>query len=238
MFKLKKEKEEKVGESTFSKLWHNKRTHSAMVLGVYLVFIMGVVILINLIPPNNSDSDKTQDITIEVMKENLIAADFSFEYDIHITRDDEEIFKVNYKGNKKGSETIGYKELSDSIIKYKISDDVVYNLLLDNEPEIEDFYENINPNYLDLNYIFTVLRPRNYDVLKYDDILKYTYEDVSLGSGNIVVNIVIYTNQQEITQINIIKKELFQKGFDMGNDDFYTTQEEYVLKYRELSWGN
>ena len=242
MFNLfRKEKEEKIlpdNATTFQKLWHNKRTHAAMVLGIYFIFILILIIFINIAPKKEykEGNKKISKADIWTMKDRLKESLYTFEYDIKVIEEEKEIYRVNYNGEKNEDGVSGYQEVYDMLIKYKIKDGIVYNVLLEETIELDIFYDKINANYLDLNYIFTMVRPRIFEIEKIDSkVEKYVYEEIILEEGSKTLNISIIANDMNITRIEIIEKKLIQKGKTLANEDFYIKETIYNLKYSVLS---
>ena len=214
IFKKKKKEEKILAEdaSTFQKLWHDKRTHAAMVLGMYFVGIMILVIFMNVASKNNTfdykPGEKANDY--EKMKDSIKNSSFSFDYQITIVAsnlEEEEVdtYKVAYIGDYTKDLETGYKEENNIITKYKIEKGIVYDTLNEDNPIIEDFYINIKERYLDLNYIFTMIKIKDYTEETEDGLNKYVYETIE--SADTKIGVSIYTDNKSIKRIQITETE-------------------------------
>lgn len=230
MFWKKKEKKERVipeNASTFQKLWYGKRSRPAMILSMYMFFILILIVIIHLSPdpvPHNREpnNNQTEENRLERMKNTLLNSTFSFNYDI--TLGDNHIILI---GEKRENYKIGFKETEDVILRFKIENGVIYDLRSDETIELEDFYGNVNSNYLDLFFIFTLINPREYQTETEDNITKYIYEEINLPDGRIL-NVIIYTNNQNIIRITINElKPIYESE--------YKEENVYILNFSNIN---
>ena len=102
-------------ESKFMQLWHNKRTHAAMVLGLWMIFLLFVMI-ISFVggeatqPEVNNNQDQQQEEKkifkdYQLMQSELLEHNYIYEYIISVGGS-----KVIYKGEKIGVTETGYRE--------------------------------------------------------------------------------------------------------------------------------
>lgn len=179
--------------------WQTERGKAIVKLGLWLVFILALIIFA-LVNKNdntiNKENEETEEKEVyefkkyDEMIESLLDSNYEFNYDIVIN-------DTNYlfNGTKCNNEVLGYKESNMGIIKYYISDNT-YQVVLKELVPIENLYENIDINYLDLNILFNNLNEYLYNIEKNDNKRTITYKKDGY-------QVEIITNLDNITNINI-----------------------------------
>ncbi|MFR5856678.1 MAG: hypothetical protein ACLUFU_02575 [Bacilli bacterium] len=179
--------------------WQTERGKAIVKLGLWLVFILALIIFA-LVNKNdntiNKENEETEEKEVyefkkyDEMIESLLDSNYEFNYDIVIN-------DTNYlfNGTKCNNEVLGYKESNMGIIKYYISDNT-YQVVLKELVPIENLYENIDINYLDLNILFNNLNEYLYNIEKNDNKRTITYKKDGY-------QVEVITNLDNITNINI-----------------------------------
>lgn len=179
--------------------WQTERGKAIVKLGLWLVFILALIIFA-LVNKNdntiNKENEETEEKEVyefkkyDEMIESLLDSNYEFNYDIVIN-------DTNYlfNGTKCNNEILGYKESNMGIIKYYISDNT-YQVVLKELVPIENLYENIDINYLDLNILFNNLNEYLYNIEKNDNKRTITYKKDGY-------QVEVITNLDNITNINI-----------------------------------
>ncbi len=179
-------------KETLKKLWKNKRTHSLMVLIIWIVslgLLMGVVtIMSELSPRNKNEIPKVEEKTTTKSKEEKLRDLQSDEYKmIFLVTAEDNTFK--YEGTEQNDIVSGYKEDQTGIKKYRIENGKIYEIVLDQVTEIESIYENILGDLLNREKLIDLLLEN-----KEKNVLLYQGE-------NLKVN--IEDNKEEIETIGI-----------------------------------
>lgn len=179
-------------KETLKKLWKNKRTHSLMVLIIWIVslgLLMGVVTIISeLSPRNKNEIPKVEEKTTTKSKEEKLRDLQSDEYKmIFLVTAEDNTFK--YEGTEQNDIVSGYKEDQTGIKKYRIENGKIYEIVLDQVTEIESIYENILGDLLNREKLIDLLLEN-----KEKNVLLYQGE-------NLKVN--IEDNKEEIETIGI-----------------------------------
>lgn len=179
-------------KETLKKLWKNKRTHSLMVLIIWIVslgLLMGVVtIMSELSPRNKNEIPKIEEKTTTKSKEEKLRDLQSDEYKmIFLVTAEDNTFK--YEGTEQNDIVSGYKEDQTGIKKYRIENGKIYEIVLDQVTEIESIYENILGDLLNREKLIDLLLEN-----KEKNVLLYQGE-------NLKVN--IEDNKEEIETIGI-----------------------------------
>jgi len=207
----KKEKEQKPlpeDATTFQKLMHNKKTRSAMILGLYMFGILILILFINLAPKPEPFIPQNQTITFEQKQENLINSSYNFEFEITTPE-----LNINFRGEREENIITGFKRIpNEAIIEFKIEDGVVYNTLITPKEEIPNFFAGINPNYLDLNYIFNLLTQRHFEIIDQE----YIYQPFIVDERTIEIKII--TDRNDIIEIEL--KEIINEQESIYNLKF------------------
>ncbi len=180
--------------------WQTERGKSLIKLGLWLIFILAIIIFAytnkNDETVNNENKEIEEKETYEFKKydemiDSLLNSNYEFNYDIVI--DDNNYL---FNGTKCNNEVLGYKESNMGIVKYYISDNT-YQVILKDLVPIENLYENIDTNYLDLNILFNNLNEYLYNIEKNEDTRVITYKKEGY-------QVKVTTNLDNVTNINIV----------------------------------
>lgn len=180
--------------------WQTERGKSLIKLGLWLIFILAIIIFAytnkNDETVNNENKEIEEKETYEFKKydemiDSLLNSNYEFNYDIVI--DDNNYL---FNGTKCNNEVLGYKESNMGIVKYYISDNT-YQVILKDLVPIENLYENIDTNYLDLNILFNNLNEYLYNIKKNEDTRVITYKKEGY-------QVKVTTNLDNVTNINIV----------------------------------
>lgn len=195
------------------KCWEDKRLHSLMVLIIWIIVLavmMGAMFIANAI--GRTDNNDTPSKTTETSEtaptilsyydklHNLVSSDYDFTYIIN--KNDE---KIKFEGYKSSSGIEGYKQDKIGIIKFKIENQKVYQILIDQVIEITNLYEGIDASLLDLNYLIGILNQVSEDdviVTEEETITTYGYNLTKDGEQ---LEIIVIENDEAIEEIKIHK---------------------------------
>jgi len=210
---------ESVEENTFMKLWHNKRTHAAMVLGLWMVFLIFVMLIAFIggeakesLPQNNIEQQKEQIVFKDYteMQNNLLKKNYSYEYNIKTGE-----YQVIYKGEINNNIDKGYRENLNGTIKYQVDETGLYEVVMDSLNSYDKLYENIVEDYIDVTKILELVKDKTVTKEETEKVRTYTY---NFELDSILYEIKVITNTEEITDITI-KYE----------------NNEYLLKYNNIN---
>lgn len=199
-------KDNNIEENRFMELWHNKRTHAAMVLGLWLIFLLFVMIISFIggkatktpesnIPVTEEKEETPTFKNYEVMQKELINSNFSYVYTINIGD-----YKVVYRGEKTNNLDTGYKETAEETIKYQVDETGLYKVVMDELNAYDRLYENLNESLLDLEYIFETVKDKPVLTEELGDTRNYTYK---FTLEEIEYEIIVSTNLENITKISV-----------------------------------
>jgi len=174
---------------------------SVIKLILWFVFIF-VIILALRISTNTSNNKVKEEVVYEeldTMKSKLLENNYSYSYSISMNED-----SILYSGVKCHNVDNGYKETSDGIIEYKINDEGIHvgDVLIDN------LYEGIDSNYLNLEYVFNNLSS-NYNIVNNDNNTRViSYENISIETDldnirSIIINVDSYVYRLSFTNIGL-----------------------------------
>lgn len=139
---------------------------------------------------NDNNFKKYSDMQDELLNNNYL-------YKYVITNNEE---KVMFTGIKNDNEDTGYKETKDGIIKYQIIDGIVSQINMDEITNIDNLYENIDSNYLDISLLFNNLSEYLYSTKKEDSKRTITYDKDGY-------KVSVITNMENIEKIEITVDE-------------------------------
>lgn len=192
-------------ESKIMQLWHNKRTHAVMVLGLWMIFLLFVMVIAFI----SGETTKTTPLPSETLKEeekvvfkdykemqnDILTNDYSYEYNITVGD-----YKVNYKGTKKGDVEEGYRENAEETIKYQIDATGLYKVLMDELHAYDKLFVNVNESFIDLKYIFELINNQSVTSEELEKTKVYSY---SFILDEITYEMKVTTNTENIKEINI-----------------------------------
>ena len=200
--KDKKVKELPEDATLFQKLWHDKQTHAAMVLGLWFIFIIGLLIFINIanrmMPPVNSNEEEKEleKITVSEMVKNIDKKYYKYKYTINLGDR-----KIIYDGELSEGKNEGYKEDGETLFRFLIQDDKTYRVISDIKEVIDDLYIDINKDFINYNYLYLLIWEKPY---KLENEVTYIYNDLELPN-NRTVNLTIETKDNNVTKIEIVE---------------------------------
>lgn len=139
---------------------------------------------------NDNNFKKYSDMQDELLNNNYL-------YKYIITNSEE---KIVFSGIKNGTNETGYKETKAGIIKYQIVDGIVSQINIDEITNIDNLYENIDRNYLDISLLFNNLSEYLYSTEKEDSKRTITYDKDGY-------KISVITNLESIEKIEIAVDE-------------------------------
>lgn len=191
-------------DSMFIKVWENKRLHALICLILWAIFITLVLLILggfekNVKTPSNDNNINEEEkiITFDEMKEKLLHNKFEYKYTLYLDGKN-----ILYYGIKNELSDSGYKEENDKIIRYVIEDNKEYQLIMNTKVEVNNLYEDIDKNFIDLNYVFALLDNMNKEIDEVTESLYYSNDEL---------NIKIKINSENIESIDILK----------GNDSYF-----------------
>lgn len=160
----------------------------------------------NLAPPqvnpstsNEKDEETSKPITksFEELQTSLLKGTYNYNYEITVGE-----AKYIYNGHKTPDVETGYKETNEGIIKYYIDDTGIFKETTTEKVRIDNLYENLNTEYLDLVSIFKIFA-------KIEFVLNESNESTNhLYVGKDPLNSYEYeTNGEEILFIRIYNTE-------------------------------
>lgn len=200
MIKMKQEK----SKTTLSKMWHDKKGKAILKLGIWFLFfiIMAFVMMITSIfskPISNKENEIPKDpeitefLNIDKMWDTLIISNYEYNYQI---KEKSTMDTIIYQGKIDNNINTGYKESKLGIIKYRIEENHIYQILVDNEEEITNLYDIEDQEYLILSSILEKLKMLQPTETKNGTMrsLTYLWDDVT---------IVVNTTLSSISQIRI-----------------------------------
>lgn len=203
---MKNEKENKKEQlkelySKFKIAWADPRKKAGIKLLGYLIFFIILLLFASITSHMNkytSSNTKTTTTTTVQDKYNdkqkkLLTNKYSINYVININNIE---YKIN--GNIENNIINGYFETPNGIKKIVFKENNLYEV--NNEQEIL-LETEINKNLIDLEYILNLIKQNSAIISDKEETKTYTYNIDNLG-----LNIIVTTNEENISQINI--KEL------------------------------
>jgi len=205
-------------ESTFMRLWHNKRTHAAMVLGLWMIFLLFVIIISYVggaFDNNEANSCQMPSNTItfkdyKEMQSELLKNNFSYVYEINYLDN-----KIVYKGERLLDKETGYRENSYETIKYYIDESGFYKVVMDELLALDKLFENVNESLIDLESLFEVLNAQSVTSEESEKTRAFTYKYII---DDVNYEVIVHTNIENITEI-----------------DINFTDNKYILKYDNIN---
>lgn len=187
--------------SKFKSAWADPRKKAGIKLLGYLIFFIILLLFASITSHMNkytSSNTKTTTTTTVQDKYNdkqkkLLTNKYSINYVININNIE---YKIN--GNIENNIINGYFETPNGIKKIVFKENNLYEV--NNEQEIL-LETEINKNLIDLEYILNLIKQNSAIISDKEETKTYTYNIDNLG-----LNIIVTTNEENISQINI--KEL------------------------------
>ena len=174
----------------------NNKTSAYIQLGIGLVFIIILVIVVKVngikreddIPKEKIEETK-EEIKTSSVEEKLAKLTDNFKYNYEIVIGD---ITYIYNGSKMGLKESGYLKINDNYLYYYKDNNYTYEVKDGGLFQIDNLYNSIDVNYLDINYIKNLLKECEYT----NEDNKYTY---NLENMQIIIN----TDNDNITSIMI-----------------------------------
>lgn len=190
------------------KCWEDKRWHSLMVLIIWILVLALMILsvfILNAFTRNDAKIDDitdTEKVSLSYFEklDKLLNSNYDFTYIVY--KDD---LKIKFEGANESNIIEGYKENTSGIVKYRIKDQKIYQLLIDEEIEMNNLYDDIDASLVDLNYIVEMLKQFSENdivITEEGNINIYSY-DIQHNEQNI--KIVVNENKDEIEKIVIEK---------------------------------
>lgn len=194
-------------ENNFWKTDRGKALTKLLLWVVFIVIVLGAFIMQEKdniddyqMPSNEVTDEENQDDDNNFkkysdMQEELLNNNYLYKY--IITNSEE---KIVFSGIKNGTNETGYKETKDGIIKYQIIDGTINQINMDEITNIDNLYENIDRNYLDISLLFNNLSEYLYSTEKEDSKRTITYDKDGY-------KVSVITNLESIEKIQITVDE-------------------------------
>ena len=194
-------------ENNFWKTDRGKALTKLLLWVVFIVIVLGAFIMQekdnidDYQMPSNEVTDEENQVNdnnfkkYSDMQEELLNNNYLYKY--IITNSEE---KIVFSGIKNGTNETGYKETKAGIIKYQIVDGIVSQINMDEITNIDNLYENIDRNYLDISLLFNNLSEYLYSTEKKDSKRTITYDKDGY-------KVSVITNLESIEKIEIAVDE-------------------------------
>ena len=194
-------------ENNFWKTDRGKALTKLLLWVVFIVIVLGAFIMQEKdniddyqMPSNEVTNEENRDDDnifkkYSDMQEELLNNNYLYKY--IITNSEE---KIVFSGIKNGTNETGYKETKAGIIKYQIVDGIVSQINMDEITNIDNLYENIDRNYLDISLLFNNLSEYLYSTEKKDSKRTITYDKDGY-------KVSVITNLESIEKIQITVDE-------------------------------
>lgn len=180
-------------KETLKKYWKNPRTHALMVLIIWIVslgLLMGIVSILNELTPHQKrettkTEEKQQKKSIKEKLQDLRSDELLMSFRVTAK---ENTFK--YEGTEQNSVVNGYKEDKNGIKKYRIENEKIYEIVLDQATKIDTIYEEIIIDFLDRQKLISLLL-KNEEESIIDNKESSTYEyNLFYKEENVKINVV------------------------------------------------
>lgn len=148
--------------------------------------------------------------TLKELANTLLKSTYDYKYEINVN---DELYI--YNGHKDLTKEVGYKETSSGIIKYYKDETGTYQMLPNENIPLENLYENINSDYIDIEKILAIIDNLEFTLNKTissktqiyeskDTINNYQYETdntnllmIKIFNDNYSYNLV-FSNHEEV----------------------------------------
>ena len=164
-------------DSWFTQKWNTPRGRAALKLGIYGIIVLFLLLVI---AATKHDAPHEYNVNYKISQtsyEDCLnkLAENNFSYNFKVTLPDQ---TISFQGQNDGQINSGYKEDVNGILKYVIKDNTVYQVIMDQESPITNLFDNLNSNYLDVNYIVSLLKDATYE--QNSDIYNYTLDNLQI----------------------------------------------------------
>lgn len=150
-------------------------------LWLWVVFILVVYIVLTLMPnaPKEEEDSAITHPNKTVTSIDLSNKDYSYNYKITINEEN-----ILLNGEVINNVDSGYKETKDGIIKYEKIDGTYYQVNMDEREEIPDFYNNLEPNFIDYALFYPIINNLNCS----ENICQNTYNEYEVTIDKSLTN--------------------------------------------------
>ena len=158
----------------------------------YLVFIFVFLLLVLItgsykkekavVPKTKESVESKVEITYLDKQKKLYEGKYNFVYEITGA------ITIKYNGTFDKGTTTGFKEDSNGITKYKISEGNVYSIKMDTEEPYDKLYDGLDISLFDFKSLFEDLNTRNTTINDEKDKKSYSYKDVNGYDVSVVLD--------------------------------------------------
>lgn len=198
--------------SKLKQIWNDKRGKAFLKLCGWFCFLLFIALFVSIIgkkPEKESiipnETSKSEWKELYIMFDDFLNNNYRYEYRITELESKE---MITYSGEKQNDMDTGFRESKIGIIKYKIKDEITYQILMDQEEIIEHLYQEEDLYYIDMNHIKEMISVMPKDESEKNHTRLLTYQDEEK-------KIIIETDEKNITKIQI-----------------NTNKKEYILNYK------
>ncbi len=189
-------------KTTFQKLWENPQSKAGIKLLLYFIFIGFILLTISAASTADSVSKKeVKKITIQDMKDYLKENNYQYEHIVVFTDGTKTIFKGAFVNN----ENEGTKETIEKTTKYFIDDSGVYETVLGEKIIVDNLYENIDNNLLDIKYVLDIIKDKSTLITNREGKKEYNY---TFNIEDNKYEIILRTDNKEIYNVYINYNEV------------------------------
>ena len=186
----------------------NNKTSAYIQLGIGLIFIIILVVIVKVSGikkeeniPQNETKEEIKELTIDD-KLNKLTDNYKYNYEITIGE-----ITYTYNGSKMGLKESGYLKINDNYLYYYKDNNYTYEVKNGGLFQIDNLYDNIDTNYLNLDYIKNLIKDKEYT--KENNKYIYTLENMQ---------IIINTSEDNIESIIISNENNYKLEYsEIGN---------------------
>lgn len=162
-------------KKTLNELKKTERGRAILKLFKWFIFFLILFIFIFIssfiTPKNNTNKVPKKEtvpqvtnntLTLDKLKnleQNLLNSNYKYEFIVTINNN-----KLVYNGTFNNNINTGYKETNSGIIKYYIDSTGIYHDTMEKKEPLNNLYEGINSNYINLDYIFNTLNKLEFNL--------------------------------------------------------------------------
>ena len=186
----------------------NNKTSAYIQLGIGLIFIIILVVIVKVSGikkeeniPQNETKEEIKELTIDD-KLNKLTDNYKYNYEITIGE-----ITYTYNGSKMCLKESGYLKINDNYLYYYKDNNYTYEVKNGGLFQIDNLYDNIDTNYLNLDYIKNLIKDKEYT--KENNKYIYTLENMQ---------IIINTSEDNIESIIISNENNYKLEYsEIGN---------------------
>lgn len=181
--------------------FETKEGKATIKFAAWMIFIV-ILIVVFAINGNNEQKNDTKENNnvkeeissfknYEEMVSDLLKSCYNYNFKVTSLEN-----TVIYNGTISNNEDIGYKETSEEIIKYAITDGITSRIVLDKTVEIANLYDEEDKAFLNIENLFNNLKNYLYSVNKNE-----TKREINYNKDG--YQVLVKTNLENITEILI-----------------------------------